>query len=115
MVCPNCDPEFIIMIGNTIYVEGFPIGLTQTEAEVMRILYEVRPRVASWEKIIDDVWGIKHEPSNPKVNVRLHIRSLRKKLAATQLVIHCEAGHGYRLERRRPFVSREENPVRVPL
>jgi two-component system KDP operon response regulator KdpE len=79
--------------------EGVALHLTKTEWQLLRTLAKHAGRTLTHRQIYADVWGNAH--GNPQEHLRVHIRSLRRKLEADPVrprFIVTEPGVGYRLE-----------------
>jgi two-component system KDP operon response regulator KdpE len=75
------------------------LHLTKTEWQLLRALARHAGRTLTHRQIYAEVWGTAH--GNPQEHLRVHIRSLRRKLEADPVrprFILTEPGVGYRLE-----------------
>jgi two-component system, OmpR family, KDP operon response regulator KdpE len=79
--------------------DGDMLHLTKTEWQLLRALARHAGRTLTHRQIYAEVWGSAH--GNPQEHLRVHIRSLRRKLEADPVrprFILTEPGVGYRLE-----------------
>jgi two-component system, OmpR family, KDP operon response regulator KdpE len=79
--------------------DGVALHLTKTEWQLLRTLAKHAGRTLTHRQIYADVWGNAH--GNPQEHLRVHVRSLRRKLEADPVrprFIVTEPGVGYRLE-----------------
>jgi two-component system KDP operon response regulator KdpE len=79
--------------------DGAPVHLTRTEWDLLRELMRHAGRTQTHRQLYSAVWGKSH--GDAQQNLRVHIRSLRRKLeqdAVRPTLIVTEPGVGYRLE-----------------
>ncbi|HAG90866.1 MAG TPA: hypothetical protein DCL41_03295 [Bdellovibrionales bacterium] len=84
--------------GQCAYVEGFRLGLSRKEYEVLRLLMEHPKRVYNKVQILDQVWDVHSDVESNVVEVT--IKNLRKKLGekSSSLKIESRRHFGYWLE-----------------
>jgi two-component system KDP operon response regulator KdpE len=78
---------------------GQGVHLTRTEWDVLRALMKHRGRTLTHRQLFTAVWGNSY--SDPQQNLRVHIRSLRRKIEEDPVrprLIVTEPGVGYRFE-----------------
>ena len=81
-------------------VSGRPVELTATEYELLRVLSRNAGRVSTYEALLRQVWGGRHNDDTELV--RTFVKKLRRKLgddAASPAYIVNERGVGYRMAR----------------
>jgi two-component system KDP operon response regulator KdpE len=79
--------------------DGSPVHLTRTEWDLLRALLRQAGRTLTHRHLYSAVWGNGH--GDAQQNLRVHIRSLRRKLEADPVrpkLIVTEPGVGYRFE-----------------
>jgi len=79
--------------------DGMLIHLTRTEWDLIRVLAKHAGRTLTHQQIFSAVWGNSYRDAQQ--NLRVHIRSLRRKIEADPVrptLIVTEPGVGYRLE-----------------
>ena len=86
----------------TVSVAGQPITLTSKEFELLKVLLEAKERTLSRAFLLERVWEYGEELEIETRTVDVHIRSLRKKLAAEGDRIITVRNVGYRLETTSP-------------
>ena len=80
--------------------DGSVIHLTRTEWDLLRVLVKQAGRTLTHRQLFTEVWGSAHE-GDAQQNLRVHIRSLRRKLERDPVRparIITEPGVGYRFE-----------------
>ena len=83
-----------------VSVAGRPVQLTATEYELLRVLSRNAGRVSTYEALLRQVWGGRHNGDTELV--RTFVKKLRRKLgddAASPAYIVNERGVGYRMAR----------------
>ena len=83
-----------------VSVSGRPVELTATEYELLRVLSRNAGRVSTFEALLRQVWGGRHNGDTELV--RTFVKKLRRKLgddAASPAYIVNERGVGYRMAR----------------
>ena len=83
----------------SLLVNGQAVHLTRTEWDLLRSLAKHAGRTLTHQQIFTAVWG--HAYLDAQQNLRVHIRSLRRKMEADPVrpkLIITEPGVGYRLE-----------------
>lgn len=80
-----------------VTVDGKDAGLTKTEFEILKILYENSERVLSRQEMMDTIWGENVFVTERTVDV--HITRLRKKIGAIGKCITNRSGFGYRFDK----------------
>ena len=83
-----------------VSVAGRPVQLTATEYELLRVLSRNAGRVSTYEALLRQVWGGRHNGDTELV--RTFVKKLRRKLgddAASPAYIVNERGVGYRMTR----------------
>ena len=83
-----------------VSVGGRPVELTATEYELLRMLSHNAGRVSTFEALLRQVWGGRHDGDTELV--RTFVKNLRRKLgddAASPAYIVNERGVGYRMAR----------------
>ena len=83
-----------------VSVAGRPVELTATEYELLRVLSRNAGRVSTFEALLRQVWGGRHNGDTELV--RTFVKKLRRKLgddAASPAYIVNERGVGYRMAR----------------
>lgn len=86
--------------GRRVLRGGRPVGLTETEFEILCFLAARRGSVVSVEQIYEGVWHEKYMPSSTNT-VMVHIVNLRKKLEedpANPRLIRTVWGKGYQID-----------------
>ena len=81
-------------------VAGRPVELTATEYELLRVLSRNAGRVSTFDALLRQVWGGRHNGDTELV--RTFVKKLRRKLgddAASPAYIVNERGVGYRMAR----------------
>jgi two-component system KDP operon response regulator KdpE len=89
----------IDLIKPSMIRDGNPVHLTRTEWDLLRVLARHRGRTMTHQQIFRGVWGNSYRDAQQ--NLRVHIRSLRRKIEADPVrptLIITEPGVGYRLE-----------------
>ncbi|MDP9204070.1 MAG: response regulator transcription factor [Gemmatimonadota bacterium] len=79
--------------------DGLPVHLTRTEWELLRTLAKNRGRTLTHRQLFTAVWAKSY--GDAQQNLRVHIRSLRRKLESDPVrprLIVTEPGVGYRFE-----------------
>ena len=104
---PEAEPEPYRLGGLAIHYEerrvsvaGRPVQLTATEYELLRVLSRNAGRVSTYEALLRQVWGGRHNGDTELV--RTFVKKLRRKLgddAASPAYIVNERGVGYRMAR----------------
>ena len=80
--------------------EGAVVHLTRTEWDLLRVLARHSGRTLTHQQLFREVWGNSY--GDAQQNLRVHIRSLRRKLEQDPIrpaLIVTEPGVGYRFER----------------
>jgi two-component system KDP operon response regulator KdpE len=80
--------------------DGSVVHLTRTEWDLLRVLVKHTGRTLTHRQLFTEVWGSAHE-GDAQQNLRVHIRSLRRKLERDPVrpaLIITEPGVGYRFE-----------------
>ena len=103
----QAEPEPYLLGGLAIHYEerrvsvaGRPVQLTATEYELLRVLSRNAGRVSTYEALLRQVWGGRHNGDTELV--RTFVKKLRRKLgddAASPAYIVNERGVGYRMAR----------------
>jgi DNA-binding response OmpR family regulator len=78
-----------------VTIDGNPIALRTQEFEVLYILAENAGVVLTREQLLNKAWGYDFYGQTRTVDV--HIAQLRRKIAASQVVIETVTGIGYKL------------------
>lgn len=78
-----------------VQVDGQTVQLTAREFDLLHYLLLNRDIVLTREQLLDRVWDLAGDSETRTVD--MHIKSLRKKLAAAGSLIHTVRGVGYRL------------------
>src|SRR5438132_8481311 len=86
----------------SVFVASQPISLTAKEFELLKVLLEAKERTLSRAFLLERVWEYGEELEIETRTVDVHIRSLRKKLAAEGDRIITVRNVGYRLETTSP-------------
>jgi DNA-binding response OmpR family regulator len=101
--CPLCGGELpadgrvmVNLDSNTLRVGEQMILLTAREAEVMTVLIDVMPGVASRQQLMDAVYGRLRSAGDWNV-IRVMIMRIRKKIKSLPLRIETVNRRGYRL------------------
>ena len=79
--------------------DGATVHLTRTEWDLLRVLVRHAGRTLTHRQLFTEVWGNAH--GDAQQNLRVHIRSLRRKLERDPVrptLIITEPGVGYRFE-----------------
>ena len=79
--------------------EGESVHLTRTEWDLLRALVRHAGRTITHRQLFTEVWGNSHR--DPQQNLRVHVRSLRRKIEADPVRpqhLVTEPGVGYRFE-----------------
>lgn len=79
----------------TVHVEGREVELTAREFALAEVFFRHIGQVLSREQLLDQVWGLDHDPSSNVVDV--YVGYLRRKLGEHR--ISTVRGMGYRFER----------------
>jgi DNA-binding winged helix-turn-helix (wHTH) protein len=77
--------------------QGKVIHLSPHEADILRVLLNHRARPTPVNMLIPLVYGA-NEPDTAASSIRVAIHSLRKKIAATGMVIRASPGLGYEVD-----------------
>jgi two-component system KDP operon response regulator KdpE len=80
--------------------DGATVHLTRTEWDLLRALVKRAGRTLTHRQLFTEVWGSAHE-GDAQQNLRVHIRSLRRKLERDPVrpkLIVTEPGVGYRFD-----------------
>jgi two-component system response regulator PrrA len=80
--------------GHRTWVDEVEVFLTVTEFALLKLLAENKGRVCSTTELLEQVWGLRHDPGTNRVAV--YIRHLRSKLGTG--LIHTVRGIGYVLD-----------------
>ena len=78
---------------------GEPVHLTRTEWDLLRVLVRHAGRTLTHRQLFDAVWGKAY--GDPQQNLRVHIRSLRRKIETDPVrprLIVTDPGVGYRFD-----------------
>ena len=79
-----------------VEVDGQPVRLTRRELDLLRYLVENRGRVASRDRLLEQVWGYSRSVETRSVDV--HVARLRQKLGSAGRQIETLIGLGYRFD-----------------
>lgn len=77
-----------------VWCDGESIKLTRKEFALLAVLASSAGRVATRQRLLDDVWGLQYYGDTRTLDV--HIRRLRQKLGACSDCIETVVGIGYR-------------------
>ena len=95
----EADGVSIDLAKPALRVQGKQVHLTRTEWDLLRVLARHAGRTLTHRQLFTAVWG--NSVADPQQNLRVHIRSLRRKIEADAVrprLIITEPGVGYRFE-----------------
>ena len=81
--------------GREVTIDGDPVALRTQEFEVLRVLAENEGIVLTRDQLLNKAWGYDFYGQTRTVDV--HIAQLRRKIAASRVVIETVTGIGYKL------------------
>ena len=87
-------PLHVDISGRVAMVRGKPVALTAREFDLLVVLARHPTEVMSRSRLLDQVWGLQHDPRTNVVDV--YVRYLRTKLGSG--LIHTVRGVGYVLD-----------------
>ncbi|MEY8459825.1 response regulator transcription factor [Eggerthellaceae bacterium 24-137] len=94
-----CGPVVLTPEARTATAAGVELPLTRKEFDLLRVLLENKGRVLTREQLLDRVWGVSFVGETRTVD--MHVKTLRKKLAAAapgaEETVGTVRGVGYRL------------------
>lgn len=81
----------------TLYCNGKEVGLSKTEAGVLRIIFERYPGIASREELLSEIWDDETFVEENTLNVTISRIRRRLEQIGSRLVLRSVRGVGYRI------------------